>query len=133
MGDEPEAVEAALLQTYAPRDPLAEYFREEITLRQLRVMVEHLPPDSPVHRAARGHAWQEQEYLLAETADAVRTLAAITVAVNSKRPKSVKMPKPLPRPVDELEEARKREREEAAEAAYSDLLGALTPQFAESA
>ena len=63
----------------------------------------------------------------------MRTLAAITVAVNSKRPKSVKMPKPLPRPVDEAEEERKREREEAAEAAYDSLLGALTPQFADTA
>lgn len=121
------------MQAYPGRDPLAEYFRDEITLRQLRVMCEHLPPDSPVHRSARGHAWQEQEYLLAEVADAVRTLASITVAVNSKRPKSVKMPKPLPRPVDEVEEARKREREEAAEEAYDSLLGALTPQFTETA
>lgn len=120
------------MQTYPGRDPLGEYWRGEITLRQLRVMCEHLPPDSAVHRAARGHAWLEQEYLLAEVADAVRTLAAITVAVNSKRPKSVKMPQPLPRPVDELEEAQKREREQAAETAYSDLLGALTPQYAET-
>lgn len=118
------------MQQYSPRDPLAEYFRGEITLRQLRVMIEHLPSDSPVHRAARGHEWREVEYLLAETADAVRTLAAITVAVNSKRPKSVKMPDPLPRPVDEVEEERKRKRAQAAEAAYEGLLGALTPQYA---
>ena len=71
-------------------------------------MVEHLPHDSALHRAVRGHAWKETEYLLAEVADAVRTLAGITVAVNSKRPKSVKMPEPLPRPTDEAEEERKR-------------------------
>lgn len=93
-------------------------------------MCEHLPPDSAVHRAARGHAWLETEYLLAETADAVRTLAAITVAVNSKRPKSVKMPEPLPRPVDEAEEAKKLAERERAEAAYSDLVSALTPEYA---
>lgn len=121
------------MQTYSPRDPLGEYFQGEITLRQLRVMIEHLPPDSALHRAARGHDWLEGEYLLAETADAVRTLAAITVAVNSKRPKSVKMPDPLPRPTDEAEEARKREREEAAESAYEGLLSSLTPQFADTA
>lgn len=121
------------MQTYAGRDPLGEYFRGEITLRQLRVMVEHLPSDSALHRASRGHEWREVEYLLAETADAVRTLAAITVAVNSKRPKSVKMPDPLPRPVDEVEEARKREQEEQAETAYEGLLSSLTPKFADTA
>lgn len=120
------------MQTYPGRDPVGEYWQGHITLRQLRVMCDHLPPDSPVHRSARGHAWQETEYLLAEVADAVRTLAALTVAVNSKRPKSVKMPKPLPRPVDEMEEAQKREREQAAEDAYTGLLGALTPQYADT-
>lgn len=118
------------MQTYHGRDVLAEYFREEVTLRQLRVMVEHLPPGSAFHRAVRGHGWQESEYLLAETADAVRTLAAITVAVNSKRPKSVKMPEPLPRPVDEAEEAKKQAEREAAEQAYTDLVSALTPEYA---
>ena len=93
-------------------------------------MIEHLPPSSALHRAVRGHGWQENEYLLAETADAVRTLAAITVAVNSKRPKSVKMPEPLPRPVDEAEEARKQAERERAEQAYSDLVSALTPEYA---
>lgn len=93
-------------------------------------MVEHLPPDSAMHRAARGHAWQEEEYLLAEVADSVRTLAALTVAVNSKRPKSVKMPEPLPRPVDEAEEARKQAEREQAQQAYSDLVSALTPEHA---
>lgn len=115
------------MQTYPGRDPVAEYFRGDITLRQLRVMCEHLPPDSALHRATRGHDWQDSEYLLAEVADAVRTLASITVAVNSKRPKSVKMPEPLPRPVDEAEEARKAAEREAAEQAYSDLVSALTP------
>lgn len=121
------------MQTYPGRDPLGEYFRAEISLRQLRVMIEHLPPDSALHRTIRGHSWREIEYLLAEATDAVRTLIAITVAVNSRRPKSVKMPQPLPRPVDELEEAQKRDREQAAEAAYEGLLGALTPQYAETA
>ncbi|MEU3020087.1 hypothetical protein ABZ635_22130 [Nocardiopsis sp. NPDC007018] len=120
------------MQTYPGRDPLGEYFREEITLRQLRVMVEHLPQDSALHRAVRGHGWQESEYLLAEVADAVRTLAAITVAVNSKRPKSVKMPEPLPRPIDEADEARKAEERAYAEQAYSDLVSALTPDYADT-
>ena len=118
------------MQAYQGRDPIAEYWRDEITLRQLRVMIEHLPQDSPVHRSARGHGWMENEYLLAEVADAVRTLAAITVAVNSKRPKSVKMPEPLPRPVDEAEEAKKQAERERAEQAYSDLVSALTPEYA---
>lgn len=93
-------------------------------------MIEHLPPDSALHRAARGHSWQDVEHLLTTIADSVRTLAAITVAVNSKRPKSVKMPKPLPRPVDEVEEARKAEERQQAQAAYDDLVSALTPEHA---
>ena len=56
------------------------------------------PPSANIH-------WREIESLLAEATDAVRTLIAITVAVNSRRPKSVKMPQPLPRPVDELASA----------------------------
>lgn len=121
------------MQTYAPRDPIGEYWRGQITLRQLRVMVDHLAPDSPVHRTARGHTWQDAEYLLATVADAVRTLASLTVAVNSKRPKSVKMPEPIPRPTDEAEEARKQAEREEAQATYADLVGALTPRFADTA
>lgn len=92
-------------------------------------MVEYLPPDSALHRRAHGHTWQDGEYLLAEVADAVRTLTALTAAANSKHPRSVKMPKPLPRPKDEAEEQAKADRETEAAAVYDDLVGALTPQF----
>lgn len=41
------------------------YWRGEITLRQLRVFIEHLPPTSALHRARMdGHAWGNVEALL---------------------------------------------------------------------
>lgn len=55
-------MEAALLQVYAPRDPVAEAIRGEISVRQLRVMVEHLPAGSAYERATRG-PWTDSERL----------------------------------------------------------------------
>lgn len=56
-------MEAALLQVYAPRDPLAEAIRGEISVRQLRLMVQHLPAGSAYERATRG-PWTDSERLL---------------------------------------------------------------------
>lgn len=44
---------------------LAEYWRGEITLRKLRVLIEGLPPDSAAHRAVTdGQLWTWREWLL---------------------------------------------------------------------
>ena len=69
-------MEASLLQVYAPRDPLAEYLRGQITFRKLRVMVEGIPfdPSTPVGRAING-PWGTGEHLMAHAVDASRTLA----------------------------------------------------------
>lgn len=66
-------MEAALLQNYAPRDPVAEAMRGEITPRQLRVMIEHLPPGNAWQRAAYG-PWGDRERLQADTSNRLRDL-----------------------------------------------------------
>lgn len=109
---------------------MAAYFRGEITLRQLRVLVENLPPDSALHRAARGHTWTDDTYLLAEIGDAVRDHATYTVAVNSKNPRSIKRPERLPRPVDEAEEERKAAEAQELHTAYANVVARLTPDYA---
>ncbi len=103
------------------------YWRGECTLRQLRVLIEHLPPDSAVHRAARGHNWDDGTYILAEATDAIRALLALTAAVNSKKGK-YKPPPPIPRPdqaEDDAEDARDREAE--ARARHDALKKKLLP------
>jgi len=71
-----------LLQAHGGRDPIADYWRGELSLRQLRVMVEHLPPDSAAHRAAAGHDWQVREYLLAQAVDQLAALFELTRAAH---------------------------------------------------
>lgn len=68
-------MEAALLQVYAPRDPLAEAIRGDISVRQLRVMVAHLPAGSAYHRARQG-PWTDGEYLLHDVDSRLRDVVA---------------------------------------------------------
>ncbi|MBB6172172.1 ADP-ribosylglycohydrolase [Nocardiopsis mwathae] len=119
-------MEAALIAEYH-RDAVAEYFRGEITLRQLRVLVEHLPPDSALHRSARGHTWSDDTYLLAAITDAVREHATLTAAVNAKNPRAIKRPDPVPRPTDEAEQAAREEQAQALRDGYEAMVARLTP------
>lgn len=68
-------MEASLLQAYAPRDPLSEYLRGEITLRKLRVMVNGIPatPDTPLGRIING-PWSDRERLLHVMAETLMNL-----------------------------------------------------------
>ncbi|QVJ00324.1 hypothetical protein KGD82_16305 [Nocardiopsis eucommiae] len=100
-----------------------------MSLRQLRVLIEHLPPTSAWHRERRGHSWTAETYLLAVIGDAVREHATYTVAVNSKNPRSVKKPDPLPRPVDHAEEERKAREDRERATAFAQMVGRLTPDF----
>lgn len=44
---------------------MGRFWRAEISARQLRVLIEHLPPDSALHRARQdGHVWTWNEALL---------------------------------------------------------------------
>jgi len=58
-------------------DPLEDYFQGRITLRKLRVMIQGLPPDSPLGRAHNGSYWLDAEYLLRDTAMSFRTFLAM--------------------------------------------------------
>ena len=68
-------MEASLLQAYAPRDPLQEVLRGEITLRKFRVMVEGIPHTAatPVGRIING-PWSDNERLLHSVASALISL-----------------------------------------------------------
>jgi len=96
LGAHPEAVEASLLAEYQ-RDGIAEFWRGEITLRRLRVMVENLSDGSAAVVAARGHGWGAGEYALANLNDVVAQLLEVTRAVNSKDTE-FHAPEPYPRP-----------------------------------
>lgn len=79
-------MEASLLQVYAPRDPLGEFLREEITFRQLRVMVEGLPldPSTPLGRVING-PWGDLERLAWDTANHLRGLEAMFYNAHKKK------------------------------------------------
>lgn len=96
LGAHPEAVEASLLAVYR-RDAIAEWWRGEITLRQLKVMVEHLPDGSAAVVAVRGHGWGAAEFALANLNDVAAQLLEVTRAVNSKDT-DFHPPDPYPRP-----------------------------------
>lgn len=74
MGDAPELIEASLLQAYAPRDPIAEFLHGRISARQLRVMIENLPPSSPWVR--EHDPWTQTDYLLWHVESRLRDLVA---------------------------------------------------------
>ncbi|ESU46500.1 hypothetical protein K7395_24700 [Streptomyces filamentosus] len=108
LGDYPEAVEADLAHhypEYGAGGPVAAYWRGEITLRWLRVMVEGLPPDGAVARAARGHHWTQADYHRADDVDLLGRLVTAFLNVN-RAENSPEMPYPEPvwRPGDPVPE-----------------------------
>lgn len=64
-------------------------------MRQLRVLVQHLPTTGALARAVRGHGWSDAEYLLANIIDAVQFSAYSVVGSLGGKPKK---PKPMERP-----------------------------------
>ncbi|PZH18773.1 hypothetical protein C1I97_03405 [Streptomyces sp. NTH33] len=114
---------------------MEEYWQGKITLRKLRVMVEGLPPDGAVARAAAGHHWQHTEFMLADLLDLMARL--LTDFRNANRPEKA-APQPYPEPVwrpgQPSEKQRKRQaRKEHAEAraGYQRIVALATPQHAE--
>lgn len=97
FGDFQGPADAAMQATYAPRDPIAQYLRGRISTRQLRVLVEGLPPDSAFHRAVRENDWNDNEWIARDTNSVLRVLLyTVESALSEKRP-----PKPefLPSPI----------------------------------
>lgn len=134
LGEHPEAVEADLAHHYpgyGHGGPLAAYWRGEISLRLLRVLVEHLPPDGATARAINGHEWRAETYAAADSRDLLALL--FTAFVNANRdPKKAEMPYPEPgwRPGDPLPEDRKQRDEQdraQARAAYAHITSQVLP------
>ncbi|MFF1756126.1 hypothetical protein [Streptomyces sp. NPDC058266] len=135
LGDHPEAVEADLIRYYGHAHgaggPLASFWRGEITLRLLRVLVEALPPDSATGRAHAGHHWAHVDYAAADTVDLLALL--VTQFANAHRdPKkpAVAMPEPGWRPGDPLPdevEAAAQEKRAKARAAYDRITSQVLP------
>lgn len=119
-------MEAALLQEYAPRDPLAEALDGRITLRKLRVMIQHLPPGNAAARALYG-PWTDAERLSHYTANAVGALLTLTNNVQAAQAKQEQrefVPLRGPEPTEyQLEQQAETTDEYAEEAA--DLLSVL--------
>lgn len=135
LGEHPEAVEADLIARYPGHGrggPLAAYWRGEISLRLLRVMVEQLPPDSATARARCGHAWLPLDYAAADSRDLLALL--FTAFVNANRdPKKPSMPWPEPgwRPGDptpDETEANAEENRAQARAAYDHITAQVLPE-----
>ncbi|MBQ1122648.1 hypothetical protein [Streptomyces sp. B15] len=116
---------------YGPGGPLAAFWRREITLRWLRVMVENLPPDSATGRAQAGHHWQHLDYAAQDTVDLLSML--ITQFANAHRdPKKppARLPEPSWRPGDPLPsqtEASTEERRARARATYDRITAQVLP------
>ena len=82
-----------MLQAYAPRDPLREASQGKISVRQLRVMVEHLPPGNPAARVL--DPWRDTEHLLHDISTQLRGLNVNFVsAMGGNAPEFVPYPKP---------------------------------------
>lgn len=94
-------------------------------------MVEHLPPDGALARAARGHSWRTETYHLAEITDLLgRLLVAFVNANRSEKSRAAPYPEPVWRPGDPTPEQKaKRARKAArkARAGYDDIVAQVAP------
>lgn len=120
---------------YAPRDPVAEFWRGEISLRKLRVMVEGLPPDGATARAASGHHWRHLEFMVAHLLDETARLRVDFGNANrEEKAPAREYPEPVWRPGQPSEKkqaAKKRKEQAAARAGYLRIVAIATPEYAE--
>jgi hypothetical protein len=79
-----------------------------MTLRRLRVLIQHLPPESATARAARGHGWTSTELLLADLVDLLQYLRAEWLTAHGASPPK---PEPIPRPGRDPAQGRRTMRE----------------------
>lgn len=99
-----EAVEFDIAR-YWPGRSIKELWRGEMTWRELRVFLRHLPAESATARAVRGatpeqETWTLDRQLLASLVDAQRenTFAMVKLHGDPKKTKRLKPPEPIPRP-----------------------------------
>lgn len=98
FGDEFRRGDAALQATYAPRDPLREYLRGDMSTWQLRGLVEALPPDSALHRAHRENDWSDADWMLRDSNWVMKRLLFFVEGFLGKG--TPEKPEPLPSPLD---------------------------------
>lgn len=120
---------------YAPRDPVAEFWQGRITLRKLRVMVEGLPPDGALARAASRSPWTRADYLLANLVDEQARMGTdFRNANRSEKSPAEPYPEPVWRPGDPSPKQRaKAEAKEARKArqGYQRIVAQVLPEQVE--
>lgn len=98
IGEAPEAVEAALMQFYPGQgNPVLQALRGQISPRQLRVMIEHLPQNNPIGRELDG-PWNDLHVLIHDVSTQLRLLR--TEVHNAIYEKKITDPELLPNPND---------------------------------
>lgn len=106
-----------------------------MTLRRLRVLVEHLPPTSATARAAAGHHWQHSDWMTADLVDLMaRLFTAFVNANRDEKARAVPYPDAVWRPGDPTPEQKakaNRKAKQAARSAYQEIVAQATPQYAE--
>lgn len=98
VGDYHDAVDASLQYACGGRDPIAECIRGEISLRQLGVLIEYLPYDSPAVIANRGNNWGVTDWLLREVANEQRITNAAIYNLTREKGKPALEPEMIPAP-----------------------------------
>jgi hypothetical protein len=96
-----EALEADLLRHYGV--DLLDWHRGRLSSRRLRVLTEHLPPDSSYARAVHGEQadWTVTDHLLAAVVDHLAVANWMFATVNrDEDAEPAEYPEPLPRPGD---------------------------------
>lgn len=90
---------------YWPGRSLLQLHTGELSWREVRVFIEHLPPDSATGRSMRGStpeddAWTLDRQLLAIIADSVResTFMQVKLHGDPKKTKRLQPPEPIQRP-----------------------------------
>lgn len=90
---------------YWPGRSLLELYRGEMSWRELRVFLDHLPWDSATSRSVRKSSpeedyWNPDRQLDAGILDAVRELTYVTVKLHGdpKKTRRLRPPEPIPRP-----------------------------------
>lgn len=97
-----------------------------MSLRELRVLVSHLPPDSATARALRGHNWGDIEYMLAEILDVVKFhRVEWAYSKGAKPPKPTATNRPTPRSDDTAANGHGPSDQDLAQAAHQHVLQQL--------
>lgn len=100
IGFAPEAYEAALLAAYPGRpNPIIQALCGELSVRELRVMLEHLPPGNAAQRELEG-PWGDQEWLLYDVSSYLRYLRTDFFNANRGRQPPIRDTDLLPTPHD---------------------------------